>query len=133
MLPPIPCEARAPPHAPWGGAERRTGLPGGAPRILPLPPRRSSPRSVARLTQPLLPVSNGPGQATGKEDGTSTYSLDAKKMNQKALATAINEKPQVIGEYESGKAVPNPQIISKIERTLGCKLPKPPKKKKPKK
>ena len=57
----------------------------------------------------------------------------AKKMNQKALATAINEKPQVIGEYESGKAVPNPQIISKIERTLGCKLPKPPKKKKPKK
>ena len=47
----------------------------------------------------------------------------AKKMTQKDLATAINEKPQVIGEYESGKAVPNPQIISNIERTLGCKLP----------
>lgn len=49
----------------------------------------------------------------------------AKKMSQKELATAINEKPQVVGDYESGKAVPNPQIISKLERKLGCKLPRP--------
>jgi putative transcription factor len=49
----------------------------------------------------------------------------AKKMTQKELATAINEKPQVVAEYESGKAVPNPQIISKLERKLGCKLPRP--------
>lgn len=52
----------------------------------------------------------------------------AKKMTQKELATAINEKPQVIAEYESGKAIPNSQIISKIERKLGCKLPRPGKK-----
>ena len=52
----------------------------------------------------------------------------AKKMTQKELATKINEKPQVIGEYESGKAIPNPQLISKIERALGCKLPRPGKK-----
>jgi ribosome-binding protein aMBF1 (putative translation factor) len=56
----------------------------------------------------------------------------AKKMTQKELATAINEKPQVIAEYESGKAIPNPQIISKIERALGCKLPRPAKKPTPK-
>ena len=49
-------------------------------------------------------------------------------MTQKELATKINEKPQVIGEYESGKAVPNGQIIVKIERALGCKLPRPGKK-----
>ena len=49
----------------------------------------------------------------------------AKKMTQKELATAINEKPQVVAEYESGKAIPNPQIIGKIERKLGCKLPRP--------
>ena len=49
----------------------------------------------------------------------------AKKMTQKELATAVNEKPQVVAEYESGKAIPNPQIISKIERQLGCKLPRP--------
>eukprot|EP00549_Striatella_unipunctata_P021784 CAMPEP_0118711960 /NCGR_PEP_ID=MMETSP0800-20121206/24461_1 /TAXON_ID=210618 ORGANISM="Striatella unipunctata, Strain CCMP2910" /NCGR_SAMPLE_ID=MMETSP0800 /ASSEMBLY_ACC=CAM_ASM_000638 /LENGTH=165 /DNA_ID=CAMNT_0006616779 /DNA_START=102 /DNA_END=599 /DNA_ORIENTATION=- len=52
----------------------------------------------------------------------------AKKMTQKELATAINEKPQVVAEYESGKAIPNPQIISKLERKLGAKLPRPGKK-----
>ena len=52
----------------------------------------------------------------------------AKKMTQKELATKINEKPQVIGEYENGKAIPNGQIIVKIERALGCKLPRPGKK-----
>lgn len=49
----------------------------------------------------------------------------AKKMSQKELATAINEKPQVLAQYESGKAIPNPQIISKLERKLGTKLPRP--------
>jgi putative transcription factor len=34
----------------------------------------------------------------------------------------INEKPQVIREYESGKAIPNQQIIGKLERALGAKL-----------
>jgi putative transcription factor len=56
----------------------------------------------------------------------------AKKMTQKELATAINEKPQVVAEYESGKAIPNPQIISKLERKLGTKLPRPGKSKLPK-
>ncbi|KAH8097272.1 DNA binding protein [Aureococcus anophagefferens] len=51
----------------------------------------------------------------------------AKKMSQKDLGTKINEKPQVIQQYEGGKAVPNPQVISKIERALGVKLPRPPK------
>ena len=55
----------------------------------------------------------------------------AKKMTQKELATAINEKPQVVAEYESGKAIPNPQIIGKIEQKLGCKLPRPGKSKAP--
>lgn len=52
-------------------------------------------------------------------------------MTQKELATAINEKPQIVGEYESGKAVPNPAIISKLERALGVKLPRPGKSKAP--
>ena len=55
----------------------------------------------------------------------------AKKMTQKDLATAINEKPQVVGQYESGKAIPNPQVISKLERKLGVKLPRPGKSKAP--
>jgi putative transcription factor len=55
----------------------------------------------------------------------------AKKMTQKDLATAINEKPQIVAEYESGKAIPNPQIIAKLERSLGTKLPRPGKSKPP--
>lgn len=46
----------------------------------------------------------------------------AKKMTQAQLAQAMNEKPQVIQEYESGKAIPNPQILSKMSRILGVKL-----------
>ncbi|KAF8409063.1 hypothetical protein HHK36_005135 [Tetracentron sinense] len=34
----------------------------------------------------------------------------------------INEKPQIIQEYESGKAIPNQQIITKLERALSVKL-----------
>lgn len=34
----------------------------------------------------------------------------------------INEKPQIIQEYESGKAIPNQQILTKLERALGKKL-----------
>jgi putative transcription factor len=55
----------------------------------------------------------------------------AKKMTQKEVATAINEKPQVVAEYETGKAIPNPQIIAKLERALGTKLPRPGKSKPP--
>lgn len=46
----------------------------------------------------------------------------AKGFTQKDLATKIAEKPQVVQEYESGKAIPNPQILGKLERALGVKL-----------
>ncbi|ERM97679.1 multiprotein-bridging factor 1b [Amborella trichopoda] len=45
-----------------------------------------------------------------------------KKLTQAQLAQLINEKPQVVQEYESGKAIPNQQIITKLERVLGVKL-----------
>lgn len=45
-----------------------------------------------------------------------------KKLTQAQLAQQINEKPQIIQEYESGKAIPNQQIIAKLERVLGVKL-----------
>ncbi|ORX78386.1 MBF1-domain-containing protein [Anaeromyces robustus] len=45
-----------------------------------------------------------------------------KGWTQKELATKICEKPQVINEYESGKAKPNQQILAKLERNLGVKL-----------
>ncbi|KAG6878791.1 hypothetical protein C0993_008090 [Termitomyces sp. T159_Od127] len=46
----------------------------------------------------------------------------ALKLSQKDLAQKVNEKPSIIQDYESGKAVPNTQILGKLERTLGVKL-----------
>jgi len=43
-------------------------------------------------------------------------------LSQKDLAQKINEKPSVIADYESGRAIPNPQILGKMERVLKVKL-----------
>lgn len=45
-----------------------------------------------------------------------------KELTQKELATKVNEKPQVIQDYESGRAIPNNQVLGKIERAVGIKL-----------
>lgn len=67
-----------------------------------------------------------------EETKIETVSLDVGKLiqkgrtekglTQKELATRINEKPQVINDYEAGRAIPNNQILSKIERIIGLKL-----------
>jgi len=46
----------------------------------------------------------------------------AKGMTQKDLATKVNEKIQIINEYEAGRAIPNQVILAKIERVLGVRL-----------
>jgi putative transcription factor len=46
----------------------------------------------------------------------------AKNLSQKDLATRINEKPQIVTDYEAGRGIPNQQILAKIERVIGIKL-----------
>jgi putative transcription factor len=46
----------------------------------------------------------------------------AKGLTQKDLGVKINEKQTMINDYESGKAIPNVQILGKMERILGVKL-----------
>ncbi|XP_023017371.1 multiprotein bridging factor 1 [Leptinotarsa decemlineata] len=46
----------------------------------------------------------------------------AKGLSQKDLATKINEKPQIITDYEAGRGIPNNVIIGKIEKAIGIKL-----------
>lgn len=53
----------------------------------------------------------------------------AKKLTQKELAQLCNLPAGTIQEYESGKAVPEGAVISKLNRHLGVTLPKVPKKK----
>ena len=46
----------------------------------------------------------------------------AKGWKQKDLANQIGEKPDVITQYENGKAIINNKIITKLERKLNIKL-----------
>jgi putative transcription factor len=46
----------------------------------------------------------------------------AKGWTQKDLAVQIAEKTPIVNEYESGRAVPNNQILGKMEKALGVKL-----------
>jgi len=57
------------------------------------------------------------GKAMAKARGEKTP-----PMTQKDLATKVNEKPSVINDYESGRAVPSQQVLAKLERALGVKL-----------
>ena len=70
-----------------------------------------------RETDPTAPSKVAP--SVGKAIGQARQAMG---MTQKDLGTKINEKPQVVQEYESGKAIPNPQILAKLERALGVKL-----------
>ena len=79
----------------------------------------------------------GPENATRLDNDTEAFSHQkvstdlkkaiqqariAKKMTQAQLAKTINELPKVVQSYENGKAIPNNQILGKIERALGVKL-----------
>jgi len=45
-----------------------------------------------------------------------------KEWTQKDLSTKINEKVEIVREYENGKAIPAQQVLAKLERALGVKL-----------
>lgn len=46
-------------------------------------------------------------------------------ITQASLAKQINEKQSLVNDYETGRAVPNIQIILKMEKVLNCHLPRP--------
>ena len=46
----------------------------------------------------------------------------AQGWTQKELATKINEQQKVIADYEAGRAIPNNQVLGKLERVLAVKL-----------
>ena len=46
----------------------------------------------------------------------------AKGLTQVELAKKINEKHQVVHDYELGKGIPNQRVLTKMERVMGVKL-----------
>lgn len=58
---------------------------------------------------------------------TNTYAghtnrTDGEAAVAKDVAQKINEKPSILQDYEAGRAIPNAQILAKLERVLGVKL-----------
>ena len=53
----------------------------------------------------------------------------AQKMSQKDLANKINARPNLINDIESGKEIFHINLLTKIEKALCVKLPRPPSKK----
>lgn len=51
-------------------------------------------------------------------------SFDPRRLRPCALLLLqkMSEKPQVVNQYESGAAIPNNQVLGKMERILGVKL-----------
>ncbi len=43
-------------------------------------------------------------------------------MTQKALAVKVNIQTNVLADYESGKAIPNQEVLNKLEKVLGIYL-----------
>ena len=43
-------------------------------------------------------------------------------MSQKDLANTIYLPYKIIQDYESGKAIPNPLVLNKIEKALGVRV-----------
>jgi len=53
---------------------------------------------------------------------------NAKRMTQKELAMQLGCDAKTVQEYESGRAIPNNALIAKMERAMGAKLPRAPRK-----
>lgn len=53
---------------------------------------------------------------------TITKTRAAKGLTREQLAQKVNIKSSVLVEYETGKAIPNQQILNKLERVLGVYL-----------
>jgi len=57
-------------------------------------------------------------KSIGKWMALGRKNYQPKSLTQKELAQKMNEKPHVVQEYENGKAVPNSQVLNKIQRVL---------------
>lgn len=48
----------------------------------------------------------------------------AKSLSQKELAAKLMIPAKTVQEYEAGRAIPNNALIARMERAMGCKLPR---------
>ena len=51
-----------------------------------------------------------------------------KGLTQQQLARQLNIAKSDVNSWENGKSIPSGALIAKMDKVLGCKLPRPPKK-----
>ncbi|KAM7277744.1 hypothetical protein ACFE04_004878 [Oxalis oulophora] len=103
----------------------------------PITIRKKAPNAAAKKDEKAVNAARRAGaeietlkksNAATNRAASSSTSLNTRKLDDDTENLArksihmINEKPQIVQEYESGKAIPNQQIIGKLERALGAKL-----------
>jgi ribosome-binding protein aMBF1 (putative translation factor) len=71
---------------------------------------------------------SAPRELTGELCNAIQKARTNVKLSQQELAQKLQVKPEVIKEYENGKAIPNNAFIAKIEKILNTKLPRAKKK-----
>jgi len=69
-----------------------------------------------------LVVTPADERVSGDMRKTIQQARQAKGMSQADLAKAINENSKVVQEYEKGSAIPNANVLGKMEKHLGVKL-----------
>ncbi|KAM3212219.1 hypothetical protein ACQJBY_065348 [Aegilops geniculata] len=74
-------------------------------------------RKLDEMTEPA-----GLGRVGGDVRAAIQKARVAKGWSQAELAKRVNERAQVVQEYESGKAVPVQAVLAKMERALEVKL-----------
>uniref|UniRef100_A0A6V7QQ09 HTH cro/C1-type domain-containing protein n=1 Tax=Ananas comosus var. bracteatus TaxID=296719 RepID=A0A6V7QQ09_ANACO len=82
--------------------------------------KKSAPASARKLDEATEPV--GLERVGAEVRSAIQRARVAKGMSQAELAKRINERAQVVQDYESGKAVPNHAVLAKMEKVLEVKL-----------
>ena len=104
---------------------------------------RKKPSSRSNANRTTHRVHNPVGHALGKlDDDTGTFEQSKRttgahafksklqqerlrmRMSQRELAKKLNISEVLLKQYENGQVVPNNQTISRLERCIGCTLPR---------
>ena len=85
-------------------------------------------KKEAIVSKPVKEKVSAPRELTGELCSAIQKARMNVKLSQQELAQKLQVKPEVIKEYENGKAIPNNGFIARIEKILNTKLPRAKKK-----
>ena len=88
----------------------------------------AAPSTTAQSNQPKCKIDDNEIEKPKKVSTELKIALQqarmSNKLSQKQLASMMCCQPNLINQYENGKAIPNNAFISKLEQKLKTKLPR---------